>query len=180
MGQTATQIKYFTKIVQFNGQKMTLFSLDGNTWSTRKMELAEIVKRHELQRAELAGKAEEAEAAAVTETEPVKSEDEDLREDDGKPFSISEDEDDNESGGEKGRARLRAKSGKTVAKLPAKPNFNKSQSKPEIKISPKKKESAKVVAVKVKEKPKKAAKLTIAKSAGKKSKAVANKKRKAA
>ena len=180
MGQTATQTKYLTKIVQFNGQKMTLFSLDGNTWSTRKLELAEIKQRHELQRAELAGKAEEADAATGPGADTEKPE-EDSIEDDGRPFSISEEDDvdDVEASREKGRTRLRAKAAKPVAKLPAKPSFNKNRGKPDIKISPKKKETAKVVAVKEKSKVKKTSKLTIAKPS-KKSKSAAPKKRKAA
>ncbi len=39
--------KYITKNVQFGGKRLTLFSLDGCTWSTRREELETIVERHE-------------------------------------------------------------------------------------------------------------------------------------
>ncbi len=51
--------KYLSKIVLFNGQKMTLYSLDGQTWSSKKIELSEIQERREQQRLALAGKKEE-------------------------------------------------------------------------------------------------------------------------
>lgn len=41
------KIKYLTKTVSFGGKPLTLFSLDGLTWSSRKDELVEIVERHE-------------------------------------------------------------------------------------------------------------------------------------
>ena len=46
--------KYHKKVVQFSGKKLTLYSLDGNTWSTRKTELEDIIERHEQERLKLA------------------------------------------------------------------------------------------------------------------------------
>ena len=45
--------KYMQKTVAFNGKQMTLFSLDGITWSSRKDELAQILERHEQERANI-------------------------------------------------------------------------------------------------------------------------------
>lgn len=47
----AKKKKYFSKEVKYSGKKVTLFSLDGQVWSTRKEELAEIMERHENERA---------------------------------------------------------------------------------------------------------------------------------
>ena len=200
MGQTATQTKYLTKVVLFNGQKMTLFSLDGNTWSTRKVELAEIKQRHELQRAELAGKKEELEAAALPGAEPAKLLDDDIDpedaaeyeapipsskgrgDDDSEPFSISDLDEDEDSSATNAKVKVKAKPAKLHVKLPKKPivsAFNKNAKKPDVKISKKGKDSIKPAVGK--EKAKKAVKLKIAKpSPSKNSKNSGSKKRKAA
>lgn len=49
------QHKYLKKKVDFNGSTLVMFSLDGDTWSTRKEELLEIVERHELQKQNFGG-----------------------------------------------------------------------------------------------------------------------------
>ena len=49
------QHKYLKKKVEFNGSTLVMFSLDGDTWSTRKEELLEIVERHELQKQNFGG-----------------------------------------------------------------------------------------------------------------------------
>ena len=41
------KIRYLTKKVRFNGKDMTLYSVDGCTWSSRRDELAQIIERHE-------------------------------------------------------------------------------------------------------------------------------------
>lgn len=41
---------YHARETDFGGQKITLYSIDGLTWSTRKEELAEIMERHEYER----------------------------------------------------------------------------------------------------------------------------------
>ena len=41
------KIKYLTKKVRFNGKDMTLYSVDGCTWSSRRDELTQIIDRHE-------------------------------------------------------------------------------------------------------------------------------------
>lgn len=41
------KIKYLTKKIKFNGKDMTLYSIDGCTWSSRKDELCQIIERHE-------------------------------------------------------------------------------------------------------------------------------------
>ena len=41
------KIKYLSKTVAFGGKTLTLFSIDGQTWSSRKQELLEIKERQE-------------------------------------------------------------------------------------------------------------------------------------
>lgn len=43
----AKKIKYLTKKIRFNGKEMTLYSIDGCTWSSRRDELTQIIERHE-------------------------------------------------------------------------------------------------------------------------------------
>lgn len=43
-------VRYMQKKVSFNGSQMTLFSIDGATWSSRKDELETIADRHEEER----------------------------------------------------------------------------------------------------------------------------------
>ncbi|MCB0330581.1 MAG: hypothetical protein KDD70_12980 [Bdellovibrionales bacterium] len=44
---TAKKSRYLTKTVTFNNEELTLYSLDGATWSSRKQELSDIQTRHE-------------------------------------------------------------------------------------------------------------------------------------
>jgi hypothetical protein len=188
MGQTETQTKYLTKVVLFNGQKMTLFSLDGNTWSTRKVELSEIKKRHELQRAELAGIKEEGETAQPT-APSARRDEEDLdldREFDADsgikdveaeelPFVVPEDEQQDKR--YQGRAKLRAKAGS--GKLPVKPVPSAFKSKkPSVKIVDSKKLEKKLSPVPAKKV--KPTKSPAVKAKAKPAKSTAPKKRKAA
>ena len=46
----AAKIKYITKTVRFGGKELTLYSIDGTTWSTRRSELMSVKERHEAQR----------------------------------------------------------------------------------------------------------------------------------
>lgn len=45
--------KYISKVVKFGGKELTLFSIDGTTWSTKRTELEAIRERQEAQRANL-------------------------------------------------------------------------------------------------------------------------------
>ena len=47
--------KYFKKSIKYGKQEVTLFSLDGQVWSTRKEELADIMERHANERASYGG-----------------------------------------------------------------------------------------------------------------------------
>lgn len=42
--------KYLQKKVKFRGENLVLYSIDGDTWSSRKSELQEIAERHEEER----------------------------------------------------------------------------------------------------------------------------------
>lgn len=42
--------KYMTKVVKFGKENLTLYSIDGNTWSSRRQELTDIMNRHEQER----------------------------------------------------------------------------------------------------------------------------------
>lgn len=53
------KIKYLTKSVTFSGKEITLFSLDGLTWSTRRSELLTIKERQERDRVSFAALKEE-------------------------------------------------------------------------------------------------------------------------
>lgn len=44
------KVKYLSKSVKFAGKQVTLYSLDGATWSTRKEELHQILERQEAER----------------------------------------------------------------------------------------------------------------------------------
>jgi hypothetical protein len=74
----AANKKYLTKVIQFNGLKMTLYSLDGQTWSSRKVELVNILERREQQRLALAGKTDETEAAGIIAGGPIKATEHDI------------------------------------------------------------------------------------------------------
>ena len=59
--------KYMSKTVHFGGKQLTLYSLDGCTWSTKKDELQAILERHEADKvtaAHLRGEVLEGEAYA--------------------------------------------------------------------------------------------------------------------
>lgn len=45
------KVKYLSKTVKFAGKNMTLYSLDGMTWSSRKDELHQILERQDQERA---------------------------------------------------------------------------------------------------------------------------------
>ena len=51
----ARKSKYSQKTVRFGGKEITLFSLDGITWSSRKEELEAIMERHEQEKASFGG-----------------------------------------------------------------------------------------------------------------------------
>lgn len=56
--------KYLTKVVKFGNKSLTLYSLDGLTWSSRRAELQAIKERQEANRvtfAEIKGETQEAE-----------------------------------------------------------------------------------------------------------------------
>jgi hypothetical protein len=55
MSDNKKKIKYLTKIQKFAGQEVTLYSIDGATWSTRREELGEILERHERERVTFGG-----------------------------------------------------------------------------------------------------------------------------
>lgn len=77
---TAKKSKYLTKSIKFGSQLVTLYSLDGLTWSTRRSELQTIKERIESQRITLgASKDEEgAPAAAASSRKNSDSEDKDI------------------------------------------------------------------------------------------------------
>jgi hypothetical protein len=47
--------KYLSKTISYAGKRMTLFSLDGDTWSSRPEELETIMARHEQEKANYSG-----------------------------------------------------------------------------------------------------------------------------
>ncbi len=53
------KIKYLSKTVSFSGKSFTLFSIDGQTWSSRKQELLEIKERQERDKVSFAAVKEE-------------------------------------------------------------------------------------------------------------------------
>jgi len=63
MNMTQQREEYLTKTIRFGSGTMTLYSLDGQTWSSRPDELTNIKERQEQQRLVLMGKKEEAEEA---------------------------------------------------------------------------------------------------------------------
>lgn len=80
------KVKFLSKSVQLGAKTITLFSIDGNTWSSRKDELQAIIERHEAQKASF-GKLK----AAQSEGEDGKAEE--APEDDDKPVVAGSDED---------------------------------------------------------------------------------------
>ena len=69
--------KYLTKVVKFGKENLTLYSLDGNTWSSRRQELTDIANRHEQERLksiQAMGEGIEAEKGAEAEEEKEEKE----------------------------------------------------------------------------------------------------------
>lgn len=56
---TKKKVKYISKTVAFQGKQISLFSIDGITWSTRKQELMEIKERQERDKVSFAAIKEE-------------------------------------------------------------------------------------------------------------------------
>ncbi|WKZ56363.1 MAG: hypothetical protein QY326_06410 [Bdellovibrionota bacterium] len=152
MNQVKKQ-KYLTKTVKFGGKTLTLFSIDGAVWSSRKDELTTIQERHEAERQKLAQLKPE-ENSAEEETKSNEEEgagSNEAESDDGVVImsAVSDDEDDRDE-------KPKAKKGKTApSKIkPAKPSMttgSKKQeggakapkkSKPVSKVSTKKKKRA--------------------------------------
>lgn len=91
---TPKKAKYLSKIVTFGGKKITLFSIDGTTWSSKKDELHEIQERQERQRLALQGlKPEEDPKEAAPEEE---EEEKEVEIDADVPLDDEEDDDDDE------------------------------------------------------------------------------------
>jgi hypothetical protein len=96
----AEKQKYITKTVRFGSGELTMYSLDGTTWSTRKDELTAIVARHEAERQKLAqlnkvddGAAKKDKAAAATpDAEPKEADEEELEKDDTLDMTEEDDE----------------------------------------------------------------------------------------
>lgn len=90
MGQKKKN-EFLSKVVKFGTKSVTLFSLDGNTWSTRKGELQGILDRHEAERQKLLQNM--GEAKAVEESEKVASKPSDDEEDstDDAPIIVGDD-----------------------------------------------------------------------------------------
>ena len=61
----AKKIRYLSKTVAFAGKSLTLFSIDGLTWSSRKQELLEIKERQERDKVSFAAIKESEEGAAA-------------------------------------------------------------------------------------------------------------------
>ncbi|MEZ4754514.1 MAG: hypothetical protein R3A13_09445 [Bdellovibrionota bacterium] len=57
------RVTFKSKKVAFSGNEITLYSLDGETWSTRKDELIEIMNRHEDERKNFGGEIRGGQAA---------------------------------------------------------------------------------------------------------------------
>lgn len=49
------KMRYQKKVIAFGGKKVTLWSIDGITWSTRKNELLNVIERQEEERAKFGG-----------------------------------------------------------------------------------------------------------------------------
>lgn len=97
--------EYLTKTISFGSGTMTLYSLDGQTWSSRREELSVIKERQEQQRMILMGKKDEQEGEAAvgikygsTEDEVVETVEEEPKvklavdEDSDEPFVLGDDD----------------------------------------------------------------------------------------
>lgn len=131
---TQKKAKYLSKIVTFGGKKITLFSIDGTTWSSKKDELHEIQERQERQRLALQGlkpeedpkeePEEEKEEEREVEIDPDVSLDEE--EDDDDEIEITDDDEEESPKAKKGTKK--APPPKKV-KLIKKPNKAKGKKK---------------------------------------------------
>ena len=163
--------KIITKTISFGGKKVTLYSLDGNTWSSRKDELAIIQERQETGRITLAGDKGKEQSrfnrppvkfqkknADDEETDEELENDEDLALDDEYDDIIDEEDNIDAKKGKKIKedtkalkGSVQAKSKKPEAKKPApkkptkaeKPKPKKEAKKPDKKSTAKKKTATK-------------------------------------
>ncbi|RIL00008.1 MAG: hypothetical protein DCC75_14115 [Proteobacteria bacterium] len=149
----AKRAKYLTKTVKFNGKEMTLYSLDGATWSTRRNELITIKERQEAQRISLSREVSQTDDTAAPAKPASEGYDDDLQQDSGDGCSESESHtsEEREAGQDaaprkRGRPRLAAKqevkSGKAAAPAPTKLDPSKLKSKKKV-VAPKSKGAAK-------------------------------------
>ena len=84
---------FFTKVVKFGAKSLTLYSLDGNTWSTRCAELKGIMERHEAERQKLLQNMSEVKAQEEAETGPNKEEEKEEPEHDDGPMIVGQEAD---------------------------------------------------------------------------------------
>lgn len=168
------KIKYLTKTVTFGGSTLTLFSIDGSTWSTRKQELLEIKERQERDKVSFAAIKEENGNTRVVAN--VKSRSRDDSEEEESPDLEAEAEDDlieaDYSLDEERQPKVKRRGRPSMKSLPVKaaktekPVLVKAKKKPlkekakkPVKVAPKKRASAKpkAKAAKAKQKSKKKA-----------------------
>lgn len=115
----AKKSKYLTKTVKFKGQNLTLYSLDGAVWSSRKDELSQILERHEAERQKLAQLKPEVEEAEKN-TEVAEGEEKESGDEESEIVIASSVSDgDDEQPQPKNKAAKRPAAQK-VAKVPAK------------------------------------------------------------
>ena len=92
-----TKVKYIKKIVKFGNQELTLWSIDGTTWSTRRSELAAIKERQESQRITLSEIKNEVMSSQAESKNPADAESSDSGGVDEEPIEIdAEDYEDSE------------------------------------------------------------------------------------
>ena len=84
--------KFLHKTTRFGTKELTLYSLDGVTWSTRKDELQAILDRHEAERLKLLANMGEAKAQEEAEKKTEPKEEKDTREEEG-PMIVEADAD---------------------------------------------------------------------------------------
>lgn len=92
MGQKKKN-EFLSKVVKFGTKSVTLFSLDGNTWSTRKAELQGILDRHEAERQKLLQNMGEAKAVEESEKVASKPSDDEEETSDDAPIIVGDDAD---------------------------------------------------------------------------------------
>lgn len=88
------KLKYLSKTVRFQGKEISLYSIDGVTWSTRRQELSQIKERQEAAKVSFAAIKEENGETKVVAKGPSGSEDEDPIEEDSKRDEYEEFEED--------------------------------------------------------------------------------------